>query len=899
MKTVIRVSSSIICFVLLGILVRKSEAQFSIPSDTTTYYGMNQSGVAIPYWRGKDSAIYKGQLVIRFRQGALDSEKLMKTYTDWYGSIYNSHGGKGNHILSIPTLPCDSNRGFPDSLKNRLKTERFYIDSSTNIIRDSLLKTFLHSMGGYYLRRLTTASPINKFSVTRRGDTIGCDHYNWMVLKYDTATSPLLLSYLLTSQFPFDIFFAEPDRHEGKLLHTKPSHPHDNPIYYDKCQYDLYNMINAPAAWDYEIGNPKVLLAHFDRGVDYMHPDLGSGLGLNKHVKFGEQFSVNKQPPFIDNIIQHQGHGTPCMGIIGALTNRNVHSVAGVAGGWGVLPSDPPGTVDEGTGCSLAILAASNFTQAEDGISDYVASIFQASAKSDSSNYGYGVDAINTSAMITADDIYLSLHAAINFAFLNGVVQVIAMNNNDHDQNVRGIFTNSYPANYEEPWIIAVGGSQPNKTRISGSDYGYTMDMLAPAGDPTVGDVVDTDQFGNPIICSNNNNNNWNETFTIANLQTDQGLLEIDSPKHTVHGWGGNSAAAPHVTGSAGLLLSTFYGNPLKLEPEDVGGILKASAFRPSGTNSYQLEVAWGHLDIGHAYQMMDQIPDVMNSGNLYFLQHFHFEDSLKFGQWSDKRYYTFPICWDPSVVSTDTIKKRYAKWQYILNDNHNEGGYPYSYMAKVRTVSDTVTLPPEWVIDSTNSPLFAWGRSGGIGEKSGWSFSQMNWQTGWSRVTDCTGGDTVNEGIFHNQGRTFTVVTAQYDAWGWVDSTANYTNHIGHVPDDSLLGVNFSVFGRKDLTYSGVKTYTQASGNENLLVSVSPQGDKLIARYFSEREIEHPKLEIYDMLGRFMTSFSESHADQGWNSMTCPIHQLVSGSYICRVSGSGFTQSRRFQILK
>jgi len=879
MKKKPTLSISFFVFLIFFGFTLKLLAQPTIPPDTTTYWSANERGVKIPWTRGPDSTMIKGQLIIRFHQNALDYDKLITPYIQWYDP-YSTHG-KGNHIQTWPDFPHSDTdyRGFPDSLYKILKLQRFYFDSTNNIVLNPSLKSFLQSEG-YYLRRLTSASPVDTLSLTRGGDTIACDHYNWMVLRFDTTVNPLLLSYYLTTLYPRDIDFAVPDRIGLIPLH----HPGDNIRYYDTCEIDLKHMINAEKAWDFEVGNPNLVLALFDFGVDYRHPDLGAGLGKGEHVLYGRQFSVNINGT-IDPINTNQGHGTPTAGIMGALTNRNPTSVAGVAGGWGVLPSDPAGSVDEGTGCSLAILAASQANK-----SDYVACVFESASHSVVTDYGTGVDVINTSWIVKQDGFQEpDLHGAINYAFESGVVQCAGMN----DRGVDETYTpGSFPADYEEPWMISVSGSQPDKSlEIPHVNYGYTLDLLAPAGNPIDG-------------CGGGLNMNWTTINSTAPPN------EITAPNFTYGGFGGTSASTPHVSGSAGLILSWFsrpgHTDTPKLEPEDVAGILKAAAWRGDTDRvnknlprTWRPKSGWGHLDIGKTFEMLNPDPNGATDSR-YVLRHFSYSDSLNYGSWytQDSSPYVFDVACSPYIHNDSTKYVRFQNRQYILNGVAGTGHQQDVYYARVRPVTRVVKLDSIWEVDSVNSPLFAWGRSGGIKEKSGWNFSSLNFQTGWSYVMDGTGGDTLNEGIFHSQGTTFQILTAQYEVWAWDSTTSGYTKYLGYVPSDSMMGVNFSVYGRLQRAISDVKS-TNGEGNPSMVVSVNPSGDLVMARISTDYEIDRTTVAIYDVLGRLQSSRYEGTVTSGDNTITYPISGLPSGTYILRLSGRGFTQSKSFHIIR
>ena len=258
-----------------------------------------------------------------------------------------------------------------------------------------------------------------------------------------------------------------------------------------------------------------------------------------------------------------------------------------------------------------------------------------------------------------------------------------------------------------------------------------------------------------------------------------------------------------------------------------------------------------------------------------------------------DSTAYFFNIPWSLHAIGaiSNSSLDNHHKYQLNYFGNHT------IYYAKIRPVTKTIALDSIWDVNA-DAPLFAWGRSGGINEPSGWNMSQENFQTGWSRVTDCTGGNLLNEGIFHSQSTTFTVKTAQYDVWGYDTISRAYTAYLGHCPPDSLMGVNFSVFGRKNLAHNSVNS--TADGNSSSILEVNPSVDHIEIKYFTEKGIEHPKFEIFDLLGRHITSTIQGeHASQGWNTYKLNNLSLPSGSYICRVSGSSFNQSKSFHIVR
>jgi hypothetical protein len=573
------------------------------------------------------------------------------------------------------------------------------------------------------------------------------------------------------------------------------------------------------------------------------------------------------------------------MGILAGQTNRDSNTVTSIPGGWGPLAGGTD-TIERGRGASMVILADNQLDEF-----DYIAAIFEASANSPLTPFGLGVNVINTSAAIQSGEA-TPTHAAVDYAHENGVVQVAA--NWDEYAPALGEDTvpHAWPADWDPSWIICVGASNSDKTRDIYTDYGLSLDLLAPGGDP---------EFGNCGLP----NLNWTTRDTAT------GLI----PHYFYGGHGGTSIAAPNVTGSAALLLSTFYRKDSvhlqHVEPEDIERILEASAWRKDADrdtlpspNTWRTTSGYGHLDIGNAYTMMDSTSKLPSSH--YSLYHYNITDTnqMSFGPWTPNvdsalLEWIFQVPTDSRANESDTLGK-YRVRSYLLN----YCGGRWIYNVRWRLVTATMVLPDTFE-KSEATPMFAWGRGGGPTSKTGWSFDNENFQTGFTSVINGSGGSAppgplpggLEEGIFHNND-TIEVQTVQYDVYGWDTSNSTYDIYLGHCPQDSSLGMNFSVFARPKIPGESVEQSPTQNGNA-LEILRDGNNNSAIAYYSVSSPLHNAVIQLYDDLGRLVAFLPHVNAYEGWNQTPLPVNSLASGIYLCRVSGENYSESKTFSIVR
>ncbi len=346
------------------------------------------------------------------------------------------------------------------------------------------------------------------------------------------------------------------------------------------------SKIQAEKAWDFTRGDPSVLLAVIDTGIDYNHPDLARSLWVNPGEDLNHNGRVDSTDfngvdddgnGFVDDIRgwdfvdapnypdagdylnrdnnpdDENGHGTAITGILAAQADNGL-GVAGVAPGCRVMnlrAGTSRGLLEEDDVAAALLYAVEN-----------------------------GARVVNMSF----GDVALTpfLRDVIQFAYTNNVLCVASSGNDGNDKI-------HYPSGLNE--TLSVGASTQYDGRAPFSNFGFSLDLVAP---------------GYQIYTTERNNS--------------YGMVS------------GTSASSPFVTGVAGLILSR---NPnltaqtlrhiLTSTCDDIGeagwdtsfGAGRLNAFRAvSAVDAPVAEIDFPHLDDGFATGL---IPIVGTAASPFF----------------------------------------------------------------------------------------------------------------------------------------------------------------------------------------------------------------------------------------------------------------------------------------
>lgn len=379
----------------------------------------------------------------------------------------------------------------------------------------------------------------------------------------NTASQPKLLGQPFSGADPF----AEQFRIAAAAEDANSPGVFPNDEYFPR-QWHLHNTgqsggtpgadMRAPEAWEITMGDPNVVVAVVDLGVDSHHPDL-----VNNLVPGYDLYEDDDKPDPLTGDWGN-GHGTACAGLIAAQGN-NEFGVTGVTWNCRIMP------IRDGDGTNYV-------TEAED------ASGFRWVA-----NQGAAVLS-NSWGLKNPMPI---LHSAIvDITKANGIgrdgkgcVVVFGAGNNASSL--------LYPAKYPE--VIASGGTDHNDHSTWYSNYGPELDIAAPSGGGILfpnftGYIEEYSRRSTDLLWTTDILGDVG--FSIFNQNS--ALLDYTEK------FAGTSAACPIVAGVAALILSI---EP-NLTGDEVRHFLERSAkdLGDPGRDDYY---GWGRVDARAALDMV------------------------------------------------------------------------------------------------------------------------------------------------------------------------------------------------------------------------------------------------------------------------------------------------------
>lgn len=332
-----------------------------------------------------------------------------------------------------------------------------------------------------------------------------------------------------------DVVYAEPN-YVAQAFYMP-----DDPYY--SYQWNFGALVNhgigMEKAWDVTRGDPGVVVAIVDTGIAYettsvyaIAPDLSGTTFVP-----GYDFVNNDSHPNDDN-----SHGTHVAGTVAQRTGNGL-GTAGIAFQTALMPVKVLDKRGSGTYSNIA----KGIHYAADN----------------------GAQVINLSLGGSVPSA--TLEEALAYAYNKGVTIVAAAGND-------GLGTLSYPAAYDD-YVIAVGATRYDGTRAYYSNYGNSLDLMAPGGDINVDQ--NGDGVGDGILQNTFDPNTKNpQTFGYWLFQ-------------------GTSMASPHVAGVAALLIA--HGNAKT--PDDVRSALQETALDLGSKAGWEAGYGWGLVDATAALQ--------------------------------------------------------------------------------------------------------------------------------------------------------------------------------------------------------------------------------------------------------------------------------------------------------
>lgn len=300
--------------------------------------------------------------------------------------------------------------------------------------------------------------------------------------------------------------------------------------------------IRLSEVWKQYNGDPRIIVAVVDEGIQWDHPDLAGNIWTNPGEIPGNGIDDDENG-YIDDVhgynfakgtaqIRPQNHGTHVAGIIGAV-NQNERGVCGIAGGNGTPNSGVKmmccqildGLFDETNSPDAIKYAADNGAVICQNSWGYTGKIFPADKEA--------IDYFIKYAGCDNDGSQLPSSP------LKGGIMLFATNNNDNSSP-----SDATPADYEK--VIGVAAIGPNYEKGTYSNYGNYIDICAPGG--------------------------RNRDYDVAAIYS-----TISGNKHAY--MAGASMACPHVAGVAALVIEKYGVGKQGFTADQLTEILLKSAY--------------------------------------------------------------------------------------------------------------------------------------------------------------------------------------------------------------------------------------------------------------------------------------------------------------------------------
>jgi subtilisin family serine protease len=319
--------------------------------------------------------------------------------------------------------------------------------------------------------------------------------------------------------------------------------------------------IKLTQAWTITTGNPAVIVAVIDGGIDINHPDLAGSIWTNTGEIAGNNIDDDHNG-YIDDVhgfsfgdgsgtISPHNHGTHVAGTIAAVTNNSI-GVSGIAGG-------------SGTGNGVRLMSCAAFgLNANGGFEDAMVYAADNGAVISQNSWGGGSGAIEDAIdyfieRAGYDNSNANFNKNIQIGPMAGGIVMFAAGNDNSDDPDMG-----YPASY--PPVMAVASTDHNDHKSSFSDYGSWVDIAAPG------------------------------TSVYSTL-----------PGSNYTYFSGTSMACPHVSGVAALIVSQYGGS--NMIPSLVRSRLQATADDIGSINpAYIGKLGSGRLNAFKALQPDDDV---------------------------------------------------------------------------------------------------------------------------------------------------------------------------------------------------------------------------------------------------------------------------------------------------